>query len=278
MQNLIRSKSIGIGSTIPSTGTRDGNHGSGTHTTGTMAGVATDLHYGRRESTASYRRPGDLGHYEPCPRTPRVQIIESLESTPDVEAREHRRHFIRRAARGAEIEDIVTLCERQCRKACNLRTPAENSDEAGQSGSSSSKARCYRKHGSPKPKQEEMAMETTPSPVRLWSAAESVGHSDGYRSALPSDCFTPDVMATPHPLDIRAHTAPEPVLGHDAEALEGPARDRTVPVGRHTGREPERSGAPPATSTGERAHTAPVGSEAPPPPTMGARTTKAPVL
>ena len=121
-------------------------------------------------------------------------------------------------------------------------------------------------------------MGTTPSPVRPWLAAESEGHSDGYQSALPSDYFTPEVMATPHPVDTRAQTAPEPGLGPDAEALERQARARTVPVARHTGPEPGRSGAPPPTSTEDRAHTAPEGTEAPPPPTMGARATTAPVL
>ena len=188
MQNLIRSKSMGIGSTNPRTGTRDANHGDRAHSTGTMVGAGpSDLHYGSTGLPASYRRPGDFGHYEPRRRTPGVQIIESVESTPDVEAREHRRHSIRRAARGADIEDIVMLCERQCRKARNLRTRAEDSDEAGHSGSSSSKARRYWKHRSLKPKEEEMAMETTPSPVRRWSAAAAEGHSDEYRSVLPSE-------------------------------------------------------------------------------------------
>ena len=36
----------------------------------------------------------------------------------------------------------------------------------------------------------------------------------------------------------RAHTAPEPSLEHNAEALERPARARTAPVARHT--EPKR--------------------------------------
>ena len=36
----------------------------------------------------------------------------------------------------------------------------------------------------------------------------------------------------------RAHTAPEPSLEHDAEALVSPARARTAPVARHT--EPTR--------------------------------------
>ena len=116
---------------------------------------------------ASYCRPRDLGHYEPCRRTPRVHIIESVESTPYVEAQEYGRHSIQRAAQGADIEDRVTLCERQYLRACNLRTPAEASDEAGHSGSRSSKARRFWKHGSLKCEEEEMAMETTPSPVRL---------------------------------------------------------------------------------------------------------------
>ena len=155
MQNLIRSKSMGLGSANRRTGRRDGNHGGRAHTTGTMAGAgSTDLHYGSRGLPASYCRPGDLGHYELRPRTPRIQIIESVESPPDVEAREHRGQSIRRGAWGADIGDIITLCERQYRKACNLTTPAEDFDEAGHSGSSSSKARRYRKHGSPKPKEE----------------------------------------------------------------------------------------------------------------------------
>ena len=39
-------------------------------------------------------------------------------------------------------------------------------------------------------------------------------------------------------MPTRAHTAPEPSLEHDAEALESPARARTAPVARHT--EPKR--------------------------------------
>ena len=71
-------------------------------------------------------------------------------------------------------------------------------------------------------------METDPSPVRLWSAADSEGFSDGYRTAFPSES---EKMAKP---PTRAHTAPEPSLEHDAEALERPARDETAPVARHT--------------------------------------------
>ena len=75
-------------------------------------------------------------------------------------------------------------------------------------------------------------METDPSPVRLWSAADSEGHSDGYRTAFPSKS---EEMARP---PTRAHRAPEPSLEHDAEALERPTRARTAPVARHT--EPKR--------------------------------------
>ena len=126
------------------------------------------------------------------------------------------------------MEDLASMCERQCRKACNLRSAAEGLEETGSNG----RARRYRKRGSPKPVAEARAMETDPSPVRLWSAADSEGHSDGYRTAFPSES---EEMAIP---PTRAHTAPEPILEHDAEALERPTRARTAPVARHT--EPKR--------------------------------------
>ena len=75
-------------------------------------------------------------------------------------------------------------------------------------------------------------METDPSPVRLWSAADSEGHSDGYQTAFPSRS---EEMAIP---PTRAHTAPEHSLEHDAQALERPTRAKTAPVARHT--EPTR--------------------------------------
>ena len=115
------------------------------------------------------------------------------------------------------------MCERQCRKACNLRSAAEELEETG----SNSRARRYRKRGSPKPAAEARATETDPSPVRLWSAADSEGHSDGYRTAFPS---VSEEMARP---PTRAHTAPKPGLEHDAEALKRPTRARTAPVARH---------------------------------------------
>ena len=122
------------------------------------------------------------------------------------------------------MEDLASMCERQCRKACNLRSPAEELEETVSNG----RARRYRKRGSPKPAAEARAMETDPSPVRLWSAADSEGHSDGYRTAFPSES---EEMARP---PTRANTAPKPSLEHDAEALERPARARTAPVARHT--------------------------------------------
>ena len=126
------------------------------------------------------------------------------------------------------MEDLASMCERQCRKACNLRSAAEELEETGNNG----RARRYRKRGSRKPAAEARAMETDPSPVRLWSAADSEGHSDGYRTAFPSG--SEEMARTP----TRAHTAPEPSLEHDAEALERPTRARTAPVARHT--EPKR--------------------------------------
>ena len=94
-------------------------------------------------------------------------------------------------------------------------------------------------------------METDPSPVRLWSAADSEGHSNGYRTAFPSES---EQMAIP---PTRAHTASEPSLEHDAEALERPSRARTAPVAWHT--EPTRD------NTGDR----PVGDESEAPRTVG---------
>ena len=159
-----------------------------------------------------------------------MQIVESVESTPDLEAREERRCSGRRAlvGHGLDMEDLASIFERQCRKACNLRSAAEELEETGSKG----RARRYWKRGSPKPAAEARAMETDPSPVRLWSAADSEGHSDGYRTAFRSES---EEMARP---PTSAHTAPEPSLEHDAEALERPTRARTAPVARHT--EPKR--------------------------------------
>ena len=71
-------------------------------------------------------------------------------------------------------------------------------------------------------------METDPSPVRLWSAVDLEGHSEGYWTAYPSE--SEEIARLP----TRANTAPEPSLEHDAEALERPARARMAPVARHT--------------------------------------------
>ena len=79
MQALIRSKSAGI------TGGR-GTAG---------AGPGRDLLYGSRGLPAARinRRPGDLGPYEPCPSTPRVHFVDSVETTPEIGAIEEPRHF-----------------------------------------------------------------------------------------------------------------------------------------------------------------------------------------
>ena len=184
------------------------------------AGPGRDLLYGSRGVPAPYRRTGDLGPHEPCRGTPRVQIIESVESTPDWEAREEQRCSERRALAGygLDMEDLASMCERQCRKACNLRSAAEELEETDSNG----RARRYRQRGPPKPAAEARAMETDPSLVRLWSAADSEGHSEGYRTAYEQP----------------SESSPEPSLEHHAEALERPARARTAPVAQHT--EPTR--------------------------------------
>ena len=126
------------------------------------------------------------------------------------------------------MEDLVSMCERRCRKACNLRSAAEDSEETCHSGSSGGRARRYRKRGSSKPAARDAgAMDTDPSPVRLW---DSEGHSEGYRTAFEQPWESEETARLP----TRANTAPEPSLEHDAEALERPARARTAPVARHT--------------------------------------------
>ena len=130
------------------------------------------------------------------------------------------------------MEDLVSMCERRCRKACNLRSAAEDSEETCDSGSSGGRARRYRKRGSPKPAAVDTgAMDRDPSPVRLW---DSEGHSEGHRTAYEQPSESEETARPP----TRANTAPEPSLEHDAEALERPSRARTVPVARHT--EPTR--------------------------------------
>ena len=126
------------------------------------------------------------------------------------------------------MEDLVSMCERRCRKACNLRSAAEDSEETCHSGSSGGRARPYQKCGSPKPAAGDAgAMDTDPSPVRLW---DSEGHSEGYRTAYEQPSESEETSRPP----TRANTAPEPSLEHDAEALERPARARTAPLARHT--------------------------------------------
>ena len=68
----------------------------------------------------------------------------------------------------------------------------------------------------------------------MLAAADSEGHSEGYRTAYEQPSESEETARPP----TRANTAPEPSLEHDAEALERPARARTAPVARHT--EPTR--------------------------------------
>ena len=148
------------------------------------------------------------------------------------------------------MEDLVSMCERRCRKACNLRSAAEDSDEACHSGSSGGRTRRYRKRGSPKSAARDAgAMDTDPSPVRLW---ESEGHSEGYRTAYEPPSESEETARPP----TRANTAPEPSLEHDAEGLERPARARTAPVPRHTGPETDAIGDTPMGDESEAPGTA----------------------
>ena len=148
------------------------------------------------------------------------------------------------------MEDLVSMCERRCRKAYNLRSAAEDSDEACHSGSSGGRARRYRKRGSPESAARDAgAMDTDPSPVRLW---ESEGHSEGYRTAYEPPSESEETARPP----TRANTAPEPSLEHDAEGLERPARARTAPVPRHTGPETDAIGDTPMGDESEAPGTA----------------------
>ena len=101
------------------------------------------------------------------------------------------------------------MCVRRCRKACNLRSAAEDSEEACHSGSSEGRARHYRKRGSPKPAAGDAgAMDTDPSQVRLWDSE----HSEGYRTAYEPPSESEETARPP----TRAHKAPDPGLKHDA--------------------------------------------------------------
>ena len=147
------------------------------------------------------------------------------------------------------MEELVSMCERRC-QTCNLRSAAEDSDEACQSGSSGGRARRYRKRGSPKSAaRDARAMDTDPSLVRLW---ESEGHSEGYRTAYEPPSESEE---TARPL-TRANTAPEPSLEHNADGLERPARARTAPVPRHTRPETDTIGDTPMGDESEAPGTA----------------------
>ena len=72
----------------------------------------------------------------PAQGSPCVQIVESVESTPDWEAREEQRCSERRALAGhvLDLEDLASMCERQCRKVCNRCSAAEELEETGSNG------------------------------------------------------------------------------------------------------------------------------------------------
>ena len=147
------------------------------------------------------------------------------------------------------MDDMVSMCERHCRKACNFRSAAEDSDEACHSGSSGGRARRYRKRGSPKPAAGDAgAMDTDPSKVRLWDSE----HSEVYWTAYEQPSESEETARPP----TRANTAPEPALKHDAEGLERPARARTAPVPRHTGPELDAIGDTPMGDESEALRTA----------------------
>ena len=130
------------------------------------------------------------------------------------------------------MEDLVSMCERRCGKACNLRSAAEDSEETCHSGSSGGVARRYRERGSPKPAAGDAgAMDTDPSPVRVLNSER---HSEGYWTAYEQPSESEETARPP----TRANTSPEPSLEHDAEALERSARAKTAPVAQHT--EPTR--------------------------------------
>ena len=126
------------------------------------------------------------------------------------------------------MEDLASMCERQCRKACNLRSAAGVLEELaatagpGVTGSAGPqiprlKAGRWRR-----------------IPAR--SGCGQLQIPRGIPMAIgPLFLSESEEMAIP---PTRAHMAPEPSLEHDAEALERPTRARTAPVARHT--EPTR--------------------------------------
>ena len=135
-----------------------------------------------------------------------MQIMESVESTPDWEAREERRcsEWRALAGHGLDMEDLASKCETQCCKACNLRSAVEELEETGSNG----RARRYRKRGSPRPAAEARAMGTDPSPVRLWSAADSEEHSEGYRTAYEQPSELEETAQTAHKGEHGPRTQP----------------------------------------------------------------------
>ena len=204
METLVRSRAMGVA------GKKVEKSGIGGRARTIARTGPTDLHYGSIGLPAAYRQPGSLAPHDPCPSGPCVAINNTIWESL-VEAREERRYSGRRM--DTDTEDIVTFCERACRKRCHPRVPAEEPDEEVASCSSGSKARRYRKRGLPKrsKKDRELATEKMPSPVRQMFSAPS--HSEGYHTCYPSD----SAGAEPDFLAGRSHTVPNPELAHQAE-------------------------------------------------------------
>ena len=123
--------------------------------------------------------------------------------------------------------DLVSMCERRCQKACNLRSAGRTLTRPAIQAAVGDGPGATGGAGHPKPTAGDAgAMDTVPSPVRLWDSE----HSEGYRTAYEQPSESEETARPP----TRANTAPEPSLEHDAEALERPATARTAPVARHT--------------------------------------------
>ena len=160
-----------------------------------------------------------------------MQIVESVESTPDLKAREERRCSGREAlvGHGLDMEDLASMCERQCRKACNLRSAAEELEETGSNG----RARRYRKRGSRKnPRRKPGRWRRIPARSGCGQLQIPRGIPMAIRPlSLQSRRRGPDrPQGRERPFECS--------LEHDAEALERPTKARRAPVARHT--EPKR--------------------------------------
>ena len=233
MQSLIRSKSAGV------TGGR-GTAG---------AGPGRDLHYGSRGVSAAptYRRPRDLGPYEPCPSTPRVRIVDSVETTPEIGAREEPRRS--RAWRTPELKPEEKYDIRE-EEDLTWRTWSPCASVAAARHATSAPPRRtlrslpFRQQWRTGPALPEARVtQASGRGRRGYGYGPQPSQAVGIRGALRwlSSCLPSESEEIPAPT-ARAHTAPEPALKHDAEGLERPARATTAPVPRHTGPEMDAIG------------------------------------